>query len=196
MELLAGRAARRYSPTRCPHCLSAGSPERVFQFSIARCSAGSGSSAAAASGERAGKRLELVGRAIKITITHGAGPNRNAVRRTRTFDPLTQSRSGPVRPLLAQTTLGHGHQQDGVVRLCLFSRPVRETGDPGFEPGLTDPESVVLPLHQSPKPIRPMIRRPLGAVMPRRRHARLSPCHAIWLFFPARSTPPPWATST
>ena len=28
--------------------------------------------------------------------------------------------------------------------------PPAETGDPGFEPELTDPESAVLPLHQSP----------------------------------------------
>ena len=35
-------------------------------------------------------------------------------------------------------------------RLIPEYRRAGATGEPGFEPGLTDPESVVLPLHHSP----------------------------------------------
>ncbi len=33
---------------------------------------------------------------------------------------------------------------------CKYERGNGLAGDPGFEPGLTDPESVVLPLDESP----------------------------------------------
>ena len=67
-------------------------------------------------------------------------------------DPHFEEGSAPVTD---STLQGQG---PGVPRLCLFKRPtviLRFTspscasslaGDPGFEPGLTDPESVVLPL--------------------------------------------------
>lgn len=45
-------------------------------------------------------------------------------------------------------------RQEDQEKSFLLSRSEAQAGEPGFEPGLTDPESVVLPLHYSPgKPL-------------------------------------------